>query len=1052
MNTLTRWLLISLSLLAACPVLRGQAASPEQNPAERVIRNHAAYLNELSDRRRLNTFFPNEQSAFYGVPIRYVNSYRGNFTFVRRDLVTADRIPIVLARVYDSSIRTDSGFGPGWHLSLAETMVRHPNDTVSYVDDSASELILVRRGSGYAPRDPGPTDIASIEARDDALRVIYRSGWTKQFKRNADRFVLVAIRDPHGNTLTLRYRDKQLSRIEAQNGRFVAVEWDQSERIGHIADDQGRAVSYAYDGLGRLEAVTDLGGNRWRYEYDHLGRLKRVIDPRNVTTLEAAFDSDSRARSVQILGAQYQYKYEEAGTLITDEANRVTRISHNRYGIATSVSNPVGFVSEVRLDEQNRVTTLLHKGAPRATFTYGPGGWVDTLTRFDDSGVVALAYEYDDAGRATRITGTDGSRLMLEYNASGDLLRKTEGEATLEYEYTAQGDLRSVTQAGETTLYMQNSDGQIETIKSPRGDTQLIYFPDGKLKSIRFADGAVHEYRYNTLGFRQEVERSDDTEIYYWYDVAGNLIRSDGLNANGAVAGQTFDMNDNNQAEIIRFAAGDSVRVTYDASGNPETITASDPEAPALEYLYDSTDRLVAVQDGEAISGSYLYEDTEPDLRLQLDDRTMRVGASALRQSATLGNILSVAYTRPYGSILGTVRFDEATRAFDLPSDFGLYPPDAVTRNSLTRRKLVDVDKGDVEARINFDRPSNVMYLPAEYATINCASCVFTGVILRGNGVTGTLSVPYGSTVTLVASKTPASTCPDANIFYDWTINGGVMPWDGGGPQFHTFTAPGTHLVRVQGECTPCDVIRVATLTVNVAPCSAGVSLQTQTEATIPSNTARTKLGIGERVTLSLSPAPPCSVTWSKTGNGSLSATSGNSITFTAHERASTTTVTANIGGVQRSITYTVVEPASESAIKLGDQTFPAGVQGAGMDLLITVAPTDVSFAKVEVREVPGPATNITGYFTTHTPPAHSPNPLWITLSANNKWEDDAHFNNWPSPWTTGGWQWNIPVRWRVVGSTSDAALPNRLQVFSINNTAGSSTVTKLGQSATRSP
>jgi len=364
----------------------------------------------------------------------------------------------------------------------------------------------------------------------------------------------------------------------------------------------------------------------------------------------------------------------------------------------------------------------------------------------------------------------------------------------------------------------------------------------------------------------------------------------------------------------------------------------------------------------------------------------------------------------------------------------------------------VDVDKGDVEARINFDRPSNVMYLPAEYATINCASCVFTGVILRGNGVTGTLSVPYGSTVTLVASKTPASTCPDANIFYDWTINGGVMPWDGGGPQFHTFTAPGTHLVRVQGECTPCDVIRVATLTVNVAPCSAGVSLQTQTEATIPSNTARTKLGIGERVTLSLSPAPPCSVTWSKTGNGSLSATSGNSITFTAHERASTTTVTANIGGVQRSITYTVVEPASESAIKLGDQTFPAGVQGAGMDLLITVAPTDVSFAKVEVREVPGPATNITGYFTTHTPPAHSPNPLWITLSANNKWEDDAHFNNWPSPWTTGGWQWNIPVRWRVVGSTSDAALPNRLQVFSINNTAGSSTVTKLGQSATRSP
>jgi hypothetical protein len=38
------------------------------------------------------------------VQVGYVNVGRGNLTFVRRDLVTVGRIPLVLARVYDSSL------------------------------------------------------------------------------------------------------------------------------------------------------------------------------------------------------------------------------------------------------------------------------------------------------------------------------------------------------------------------------------------------------------------------------------------------------------------------------------------------------------------------------------------------------------------------------------------------------------------------------------------------------------------------------------------------------------------------------------------------------------------------------------------------------------------------------------------------------------------------------------------------------------------------------------------------------------------------------------
>lgn len=48
-------------------------------------------LNELSERRRVNTFFVNEQSISNGVQKGFVNVGTGNLTFIRHDLVTVGR-------------------------------------------------------------------------------------------------------------------------------------------------------------------------------------------------------------------------------------------------------------------------------------------------------------------------------------------------------------------------------------------------------------------------------------------------------------------------------------------------------------------------------------------------------------------------------------------------------------------------------------------------------------------------------------------------------------------------------------------------------------------------------------------------------------------------------------------------------------------------------------------------------------------------------------------------------------------------------------------------
>ncbi len=570
---------------------------------------------------------------------------------------------------------------------------------------------------------------------------------------------------------------------------------------------------YAYDRQGRLEAVTDFGGNAWRYEYDRAGLLQRITDPRSADIMLVAYDSRDRAKSVQILGAQYRYAYAGRETAIEDEAERVTRVAHDRNGVATSIINANGFRSQIILDQLSRVTALLHNGAARATVRYRAAGGIESLTRFDGEASIELAFEHDDFGRVTQVSSASGSYLKLEYNAAGDLLRKIEDNETTEYAYNPQGDLTLVEQGDDAAAYAHNADGQIETINSSRGTTRLTYFPEGRVKSIQFADGSLHEYEHNALGFRESTHRSDGTRMYYGYDASGNLVHSEGSSADGGVAGQVLDVDENSRVVGIHYANGDDTAITYDADGNPEKLD-NGGESP-FEYIYDGTNRLVAVRQGDRIVGSHVYAPTESDLRLQLDNRTMRVGANALRQSTSIGDVLSLLYARPYGSAAGVAQFDPLTRSFDLPTEFGIVLPDAIAANSLVRRKLVDIDDGDVHRRVDFDRPSNVMFVPPEYATINCGiGCTFNGITLRANGSTGPISVYTGAAVSLLASKNSGSGC-DLLLctFYD---NGSPIPSGGLNSTSTAFFTAGTHIVAAGCECSPCDIFGDDTVTINV--------------------------------------------------------------------------------------------------------------------------------------------------------------------------------------------------------------------------------------------
>lgn len=234
--------------------------------------------------------------------------------------------------------------------------------------------------------------------------------------------------------------------------------------------------------------------------------------------------------------------------------------------------------------------------------------------------------------------------------------------------------------------------------------------------------------------------------------------------------------------------------------------------------------------------------------------------------------------------------------------------------------------------------------------------------------------------------------------------------------------------------------------------------LTSETVATVPADQKRLKIGVGEVVNLTVKPASVLSPTWALTGtpNNTVLTPNSNTAKLEADIRACTPAPQVTTNGNALTLNFNVVEPTGETATKV-DQTFPAGQQGVGMDLTITTSPTDVSFTNVEELEVDKGTSNVTGWFSQFPASAlvHQPNTNWIQLSADNKWGDDAHFSGAGQPWSYGTCQWDIEVRWRVVGKETGqgAAFTNhRTQLHTLNDSTGKSTEQKLNNTAVRSP
>lgn len=236
--------------------------------------------------------------------------------------------------------------------------------------------------------------------------------------------------------------------------------------------------------------------------------------------------------------------------------------------------------------------------------------------------------------------------------------------------------------------------------------------------------------------------------------------------------------------------------------------------------------------------------------------------------------------------------------------------------------------------------------------------------------------------------------------------------------------------------------------------CKSEIAVETKFNAPDGSPKTRTDVGIGEDVEFTA----PNAGEWTASGGSPTTLASGTTFDWTAPNRAATVTIKLKVCDNESSIDMNVIEPDGITATKNSEISYPAGTQGAGMTLTFNYHPMNASFGNVESKEVSGPATNIWGYFKDNFAPAdlwHDSGDTFYAIGQDNRdtATDTAAFSGLPAPWKEGGFEWEIPNHFRVIGEGGDGKeFTIVVQIFSILDTSGRSRVEKAGASVERSP
>jgi RHS repeat-associated protein len=477
----------------------------------------------------------------------------------------------------------------------------------------------------------------------------------------------VSITDQDGRTTSIEYDTtlyKYPTKITNPLGHVQTKEIDTATglEIAEI-DPNGVITRKYYDGFGRLSGESFPGSSNLdkRYVYaieDGTGNTAvKVItnDPihGNISKTEI-FDAKGRPKKIEtLLPGNVKMveltEYDTLGRVHRKSAPFVEGLGPIPW--TTTEYNPEGEITKLTQPDGTTIQNT-YSGLTTTSQMYGPSGaLLQTTSLTTDaeenpisrtSNGLTLTYEYDNAGRNTKITDPEGVATLLEYDLAGRRTKqydKTSGETR--FQYNAKGNLIKQTDArGMYITFEYDALDRITKLTPSDGTPPTEYHYDqpavqsanalGKLTKITGEFGTI-EVGYDTKGAENyRVHSIDDIKAYlktetdshgrltsrtlpdgtklrYDYAPSGHLVRvgmdtSDGNSINHTVAEYAGPIVEGDKFYLERKTGNNvSTKIEFDPLRrrpiSMKTTLAEGQTAQHLRYSYDEKGNILEIKD-----------------------------------------------------------------------------------------------------------------------------------------------------------------------------------------------------------------------------------------------------------------------------------------------------------------------------------------------------------------------------------------------------------------------------------------------------------------------
>ncbi|MEU7906414.1 putative Ig domain-containing protein [Actinoplanes sp. NPDC049118] len=451
-----------------------------------------------------------------------------------------------------------------------------------------------------------------------------------------------SVTDPNGKKTRFAYNAHGLRASATDpNGNTTTYTYDADGRLLTTKLPSGATASSTYDAAGQVTSTTDANGAKTTYTYDNAGQLTETKDPLNRVTKQS-YTPDSLPDTITAADdstTKHQYNADGLLVKLTDPDGDNTTYAYNKVGLRTTRIQPGGLVTRYTYDDAGRPSTVTRPDGNTIGVSYNAAGDLGGIDH-SDADTTDVAYEYDDAGRRTKMTDNTGATAYT-YDDAGRLTTSTRGGGdTVAYGYDPTGRLASLTYpGGDKVTYGYDDAGQMTSATDWEGRTTTFgWNANGQMSSQRTPNGVTSTYAYDKAGRPLSIAHANATTTLdtftYTYDSAGQMATdaqrayafntvgqlktvtgspaagtyatTPGGNLTGLADGTTLTYTGQQLTAATR-AGATTATYQYDDNGSRTSATAT-ATAKTTRYRHNDMGMLTGVTGADGISTDYTVD------------------------------------------------------------------------------------------------------------------------------------------------------------------------------------------------------------------------------------------------------------------------------------------------------------------------------------------------------------------------------------------------------------------------------------------------------------